>query len=282
MTVAYNLSQHGDERGANIAGGVTPAAVGNTGQVDYIGNTVYNFISEPGLISNQFGSVFLNWLNNSHMEGVLSQNRPESFFPAIFPRATISSFGFSIYQAGNESRRGFGAYPGYTMNPSYFVNTWTYAPGITENYLRPWMLTDARTAQRTVLEQAGALLCRNGYCRDNVDAMYIEDLQTCDRAPYLFSGGFTSGNPADYGGFARITAGYDPVADSDNDGMPDAWEARFSKTDPKRWDADDDADGDGYPNIEEYLNMLAADDVRYNSSQFFNTTAALPAKNCGR
>ena len=279
-TVAYNLSQHGDERGANIAAGTTPEATGNTGQVDYIGNTVYNFISEPGLISNQFGSVYLNWINNTHMEGVLSQDRPESFFPAIFNRATIASFGFSIYRSGNEARRGFGAYPGTTINSSMFVDAMTYAPGISQNYLRPWMLTDARTSQRTVLDQAGAILCRGGGCRDNVDALYIEDLQTCDRAPYLFQGGFTSGDPADYGGFARITAGYDPLPDGDNDGMPDEWEARYANTDANRPDANEDADGDGYPNIEEYLNMLAKDDVRYEN--LFNSSRQLPAPNCGR
>ncbi|MGB3797412.1 MAG: hypothetical protein WA957_14065 [Alteraurantiacibacter sp.] len=280
-TVAYNLSQHGDERGANMAAGTRKAPSGTTGQIDFIGNTVYNFISEPGLVSNQFGSVYLNWVNNSNMEGVLSQDRPESFFPALFDRATDTSFGFSVFRAGNESRRGAGAYPGSTINPSVFVNDWTYAPGISENYLRPWMLTDARTAQRTVIEQAGAILCRSGYCRDNVDALYIEDFQTCDRAPYLFQGGFTSGNPADYGGFARITAGHDPLTDSDNDGMPDAWENRFSNTDPNRWDANADADGDGYPNIEEYLSMLAADHTRYASPEFFGT-AKLPSANCGR
>jgi len=282
VTIAYNLSQHGDERGANIAGGTPQAPTGTTGQIDYIGNTVYNFISEPGLISNQFGSVYLNWVNNTHMEGVLSQDRPESFFPAIFDRATNSSFGFSIYRAGNESRRGFGAYPGSTISSSVYANDWTYAPGTSENFLRPWMLADARTAQRTVLEQAGAILCRTGNCRDNVDTRYIEDLRTCDRAPYLFQGGFTSGDPADYGGFARIRAGFDPLSDSDNDGMPDSWETRFANTDQNRWDANDDTDGDGYPNIEEYLNMLAADDNRYGVTGLFNTSAQLPAPNCGR
>ena len=282
VTVAYNLSQHGDERGANIAGGTPQAPSGTTGQIDYIGNTVYNFISEPGLISNQFGSIYLNWVSNSHMEGVLSQDRPESFFPALFDRATNTSFGFSIYREGNQSRRGFGAYPGSTVSSNVFANDWTYAPGITNSYLRPWMLTDARTAQRTVIEQAGAILCRSGYCRDNVDKQYIEDLQTCDRAPYLFQGGFTSGNPADYGGFARITAGHNPLTDSDNDGMPDTWENRYGNTNANRWDANADADGDGYPNIEEYLSMLANDHVRYDSPQFFNTSTKLPAANCGR
>ena len=41
----------------------------------------------------------------------------------------------------------------------------------------------------------------------------------------------------------------------------------------------DDADGEGYPNIDEYLNMLAKDDVRYET--LFNSSRQLPAPNCG-
>ncbi|HKJ68081.1 MAG TPA: pectate lyase, partial [bacterium] len=45
-----------------------------------------------------------------------------------------------------------------------------------------------------------------------------------------------------------------PPADSDADGMPDEWEKKY---DFDAWDPKDgplDRDGDGYTNIEEYLN----------------------------
>ena len=42
--------------------------------------------------------------------------------------------------------------------------------------------------------------------------------------------------------------------DRDADGMPDAWEQQY-KLDPKNTsDGPADSDGDGYTNIEEYLN----------------------------
>ena len=45
-----------------------------------------------------------------------------------------------------------------------------------------------------------------------------------------------------------------PLPDSDRDGMPDEWETRY-KLDPRvASDANQDADGDGYTNIEEYIN----------------------------
>ena len=40
--------------------------------------------------------------------------------------------------------------------------------------------------------------------------------------------------------------------DSDNDGMPDAWEIE-NNLDPLRDDADDDPDGDNFSNLQEYL-----------------------------
>jgi hypothetical protein len=45
-----------------------------------------------------------------------------------------------------------------------------------------------------------------------------------------------------------------PLLDSDHDGMPDEWELRygFDPHDPS--DASQDKDGDGYANIEEYIN----------------------------
>ena len=133
---------------------------------------------------------------------------------------------------------------------------------------------------RNVLAFAGADLCRDGSCRDNVDKYYIDDVRTCDSAPYLFETGFTS-TVAQSGGFAKLTSTGGALPDRDNDGMPDAWEDRFANTDADVWDANDDPDGDGYPNIEEYLSSLAQDDQRYRNI-YTAGKGALPAYNCGR
>ncbi len=57
------------------------------------------------------------------------------------------------------------------------------------------------------------------------------------------------------GGWPEMAAGT-PPKDSDDDGMPDDWETAngLNPNDPS--DANGDADGDGYTNIEEYINGL--------------------------
>ncbi|PJI89317.1 pectate lyase [Sphingomonas koreensis] len=63
-------------------------------------------------------------------------------------------------------------------------------------------------------------------------------------------------NEAQDGGWPALRSGTAP-ADSDQDGMPDAWE-RARGLDPARADGAADRNRDGYSNLEEYLNELAA------------------------
>jgi hypothetical protein len=45
-----------------------------------------------------------------------------------------------------------------------------------------------------------------------------------------------------------------PLEDSDRDGMPNDWEKRYGFDADDTADRNGDADGDGYTNLEEYLN----------------------------
>ncbi len=65
--------------------------------------------------------------------------------------------------------------------------------------------------------------------------------------------------------------------DDDNDGMPDAWEARFQGLDPFVDDADQDTDHDGQPNYAEYL---ATTDPADAESVFAATELVLEGGEC--
>ena len=58
------------------------------------------------------------------------------------------------------------------------------------------------------------------------------------------------------GGWPEYRGGA-PPPDSDRDGMPDAWEKAHGLNPRDASDAARDRDGDGYTNIEEYINSLA-------------------------
>jgi hypothetical protein len=47
-----------------------------------------------------------------------------------------------------------------------------------------------------------------------------------------------------------------PYRDSDNDGMPDDWELRHGLNPKDPTDANGDLNGDGYTNIEDFINGL--------------------------
>jgi hypothetical protein len=108
----------------------------------------------------------------------------------------------------------------------------------------PIQTDTAEEAYRRVLAGAGAMLPK----RDAVDQRVIDDVR--NRTGKLIN------SQADVGGWPALRSAEAP-ADSDHDGIPDAWETSRG-LDPR-----DPADGrkigaDGYTNLEVHLNELAA------------------------
>jgi hypothetical protein len=102
----------------------------------------------------------------------------------------------------------------------------------------------AAEAYTYVLANAGASLHR-----DAVDARIVDNVQN--------GTGSIIDDPSEVGGYPTLPIGTAP-ADSDHDGMPDAWETARG-LDPNSDDSAADRNGDGYTNIEEYLNLLAGE-----------------------
>jgi hypothetical protein len=109
--------------------------------------------------------------------------------------------------------------------------------------------TDARAAYDAVLAHAGA----SAPARDEVDAALVMQIG--------MQGGIKIQDEGDLGvgadGYGTLAAGTAP-ADGDRDGMPDAWETARGLDPQAESDGVLDDDGDGYTNLEEYLNELAA------------------------
>jgi hypothetical protein len=117
----------------------------------------------------------------------------------------------------------------YGKQPTLVSSAWNFPPVTTQ---------PAHETYDTVLAKVGA------WPRDEMAARTINDVKNGTGTlgdhdePYIISG------PA-------------APADADNDGMPDFWETGMGLNPNSASDNSADNDGDGYTNIEEYLNDLA-------------------------
>jgi hypothetical protein len=99
---------------------------------------------------------------------------------------------------------------------------------------------DTSLVRDRVLAKVGAIFPR----RDAVDARIVQDVK--DGTGHV---GIGSGYP-------RLKHGT-PPQDNDHDGMPDTWELARGLNPYDASDQNEDMDGNGYTNVEDYLNGLA-------------------------
>jgi hypothetical protein len=113
----------------------------------------------------------------------------------------------------------------------------------------------------TVLTPAAAydrIVAQAGVCpkRDAVDQRLITQLRSLGTSGAIVGG---SDGEAAVGGQPTATQSQRPAGfDTDGDGMPDVWETAHGLNPSSVADATTDYTGDGYTNIEKYLNELAS------------------------
>ena len=134
--------------------------------------------------------------------------------------------------------------------------------------MAPVSILSADEAYEFVLENAGASFPK----RDAVDKRIVKQVKTGkifyakDAEPYVtpyvkrrlpddsYKQGIIT-NPQQVGGLPTYKAGKAPQ-DTDRDGMPDEWEHRYGLNPNDASDANGDLTGDGYTNIEKYINGI--------------------------
>jgi pectate lyase len=120
---------------------------------------------------------------------------------------------------------------------SYVITTQHAAPAVTT--------TSAEAAYEEVLAKAGAVLPQ----RDAVDNRIVNQVRSR-------TGGLID-DPSQVGGWPDLASGTPPT-DTDHDGMPDDWEIQHSLDPNNAADGLQDANQNGYTNLEEYLNEIPA------------------------
>jgi hypothetical protein len=117
----------------------------------------------------------------------------------------------------------------------------------------PMVATDtARVAYDRVLDGAGA----TAPMRDQADALLISQVRAQGGILIQRETDLVSLGVGDNGYGTLPSASRPANFDTDRDGMPDAWETANGLDPNNAADRNADADGDGYTNLEEYLNSL--------------------------
>lgn len=203
---------------------------------DYQNNVVYNWGSGGGYIpaGDSAGLSFVNVIGNAFIAGPTT--------PSGSPFKTGNQ-NFNIFHAGNsQDLNRNGVLDGAPVTDASFPTLKIVSTQF--NYPAPATLLTAEQAFAHVVAHAGASLHR-----DNADNYMIAELTS------LGTSGAHIFNESEIGGVGTIASAL-PLKDTDGDGIPDAWEEAMG-TNPLVADNNGDLNGDGYTNLENYLNAIA-------------------------
>ena len=251
----HNLLAHCEGRNWSLAGGLDPSNQ-HTGRLDIRNNVVYNWDGR----TTDGGARHVNFVGNYYKPGPATDGP----FTELNPQFENPGFGpQQYYVAGNVMEGHHG--PEGPLPPF---------AGVQPQGSQPWPVTvpepffehdvtthSAADAYENVLADVGC----NRPMLDDHDARIITETRN---GTFAYRGNITNrpglpDNQADVGGWEDYPEIHRPVDfDTDRDGLPDWWESSNdldcnSPADDFS-DANEDADDDGYTNIEEYLNYLAA------------------------
>jgi len=252
------------------------ASIGMYGDFNFVNNVIFNWWNRS-LDGGDYRSMF-NIINNYFKPGPITPTdqpiryrilKPESGYmkPKTYGRAYVS---------GNF----------IVGSPEVTADNWNggiqledQSPEETKNYLelikqsKPFSMPKfnimkAEEAYEFVLNNVGATLPK----RDAVDERIVKQVRTGKievkdglentigkefikrRLPAdSYKKGIIT-NPNQVGGYPEYKG--KAYKDSDNDGIPDAWEKKFGLNPNDASDANKDSNGDGYTNIEKYFNGI--------------------------
>jgi hypothetical protein len=227
------------------------------GAAQVINNVTYDpmYTFSHQQLNCPLGESYVNWINNYHKKGPSSTSSSDL---KIIPADSGTWSPGKVYLKGNigPSR------PNDTLPESNWVEVKSGAPaGVIATTPAPAPTvnsTSATDAYNSVLADGGVGNSRGMSCegnwynrRDSIDTRIISEVKN--------GTGKIIDDPSQVGGWIVPETGT-PCTDSDHDGMPDTWEQLFGFN-PNTADGSGDKDGDGYTNVEEYLNGTGTSSV---------------------
>jgi autotransporter-associated beta strand protein len=207
---------------------------------EYVNNVVYNWgTGGCYILGDSAGQSYANVIENYFIAGPNTGIQP-------FTRGNLNFhiYARNNYYDGNVNGTLDGA---IVPQADYTTVDWQTSPF---QYPERQAMS-ATAAYGYVVANAGA-----SRIRDRIDMRLIEEVTSLGSVGEIISD--ESAPPIN--GPGPVAGGRAPV-DTDRDGMPDAWEIAVG-LDPNTPDHNGDADGNGYTNIEDYINGLAPGGVQ--------------------
>jgi hypothetical protein len=239
----HNLYAHNDRRGPDLAPALFYQYDPEGWYFDFRNNVIYNWMDVSSGRNLSFstngndGRMYINFVNNYYLSGV---NTPTPYL---------------AYRTGNKNCRGYfggnyinGILPADPWSLVSFYGTWWWWDLAAYKQSVPFDIAQvttepATTAYQRVLAEAGATLPK----RDSVDERVLFEVANL--------GGRIIDSQNEVGGWPTLSSATG-AADSDHDGMSDYWEVQKGLNPNNPADGPEDADNDGYTNLEEYFEYL--------------------------
>src|SRR5262245_15182496 len=213
---------------------------------EFVNNVVYNWGNGGGyILGDSAGDSFVNVIENYYIDGPSTAIQP-------FTRGNLN---FHIYAQNNYHDDNLNGQLDVAVVPQ---SGYTTVDWITTPFSYPTVgalnVMPAPEAYDHVIANAGA-----SRVRDRIDLRRIEEAQSLGSLGQIIS----NENDPPMNGPGPVAGGRAP-ADADLDGMPDYWEIAAGLN-PNVADHNGDADGNGYTNLEDYLNSLVKGGVQQGS-----------------
>lgn len=218
ISMHHNLFAHNRERQPYVK---------HETETEIVNNVVYNWQNKATDIN---GTAKTNVVGNYYKPGLNWNGSRKGIY---FPHSDAVAYVLSNIGPGRPTNTGneWDACDGSESNRSL-------VPVVSSNSITIDSPTDAYAL---VLDHAGATIPQ----RDPVDLRVVQDV--------IDGTGTVINSQNDVGGFPVYNQGTPPL-DTDGDGMPNDWEISHGLDPNDPADANEDRDGDGYTNIEEYIN----------------------------
>ncbi len=252
-------------------------SIGWNGVFNFVNNVIYNWVHRS--VDGGDYTALYNIINNYYKPGPLTPKNTPVGHRILKPEAGRSKLGYFVFGRVYANGNVVEGYPEISKDNwagGIQVQEQANTDGYTENMRwnkpfpidNPFPIMSANEAYDFVMDNVGATFPK----RDIVDQRVIEQVKT---GKVYYDKNL---NPEDFYQFeyrrlpkdsykhgiitdVKQVGGYPeykgkPYKDSDNDGMPDAWEIKYGLNPNDASDANGDLNGDGYTNIEKYINGI--------------------------